>query len=123
LQVAVDGHDLCATETYTHKTLTMSTKSLFSREKIVWKKKVTKQAFFRFRQHSPKIPFGRIFGRLFSAEYLAENVFGRSLIPFVHWLSILTLIFNLSFRQFWVIYEVTKFTVNQPLTVNFAIFN
>jgi hypothetical protein len=27
LQVSVDGHDLWATETYMHKTLTMSTKS------------------------------------------------------------------------------------------------
>jgi hypothetical protein len=41
LQVAVDtmldGHDLWATETNMHKKLTMSTKSLLSRENIAWK--------------------------------------------------------------------------------------
>jgi hypothetical protein len=41
LQVAVDtmldGPDLWATETNMHKKLTMSTKSLLSRENIAWK--------------------------------------------------------------------------------------
>ena len=41
LQVAVDtmldGHDLWATKTNMHKKLTMSTKSLLSRENIAWK--------------------------------------------------------------------------------------
>jgi hypothetical protein len=41
LQVAVDtmldGHDLWATETNMHTKLTMSTKSLLSRENIAWK--------------------------------------------------------------------------------------
>jgi hypothetical protein len=41
LQVAVDtmldGHDLWATETKMHTKLTMSTKSLLSRENIAWK--------------------------------------------------------------------------------------
>jgi hypothetical protein len=57
------GMITCATETYTHITLTMSAKKLFSREKIAWKYKVTDPDFFRFWQHLPYIRFGRIFGR------------------------------------------------------------
>jgi hypothetical protein len=37
LRIAVNGHGLWATETYMHKTLTMSTKSLLSRENIACK--------------------------------------------------------------------------------------
>jgi hypothetical protein len=66
LQVAFDGHDLYATETYIHKTLTMSTKSLLSREKIACEMKSYYTRLFRFRQHLPNIRpiiFGRVFGR------------------------------------------------------------
>jgi hypothetical protein len=70
LKSGVDGHELCASETYTHNTVTMSTnthntltkstKSIFSREKIAWK---WKGLFFSFRQHLTNICFGRILGR------------------------------------------------------------
>jgi hypothetical protein len=65
LQVAVDGHDLYATETYIHKTLTMTTKSLLSREKIACEmKSYYIQDFF---------VFGSTCRILVLAEYSADN--------------------------------------------------
>jgi hypothetical protein len=67
-----------------HETLTMSTKWVFSRKKRAYIEiESYKIRFFSFlaalAEHSfQPIVFSRILGQNFLAEYLAENVFGRS---------------------------------------------
>jgi hypothetical protein len=96
LQVAVNGHDLWASETYIHKTLTMSNKSLLSRKILLGNGKLPNKIFFVSGSTC------RIF---VSAEYSAENVLrtNRRTIPCTvfctRWVLINVLLFAFGRQQ------------------------